>query len=165
MRTLPFPSSTSIPIQPTPCDLDDLYPINILSSPPRSKEIELETMVLTYPIHIHTPQSHIGTIHSSSSSQKIDAVDLFRFLQTFARGPLDAHANYSELPQQMKAEVEVAFMRRNGQSSSTVSIWETFALGQPTHNGPTGEDLLLGNADIWGMEGRSIFGYSIIHLA
>lgn len=129
------------------------------------QKVELETIILTCPIHIHTPQAHIGTVHGLSPGQSISALDLFRFLRTIAAGQLAAHAMYSQLPQQVKARIKAAFIRRNGLSSSTLMLWEAFRSGQPTRGGPTGEDLLLGNVNIWGLEERSIGGFSVVHLA
>lgn len=65
----------------------------------------------------------------------------------------------------MRIEVKAAFIRRNGQSSLSNRIWDAFRSGQPMRGGPTGEDLLLGNVNIWGVEERSACGYSVIHLA
>lgn len=65
----------------------------------------------------------------------------------------------------MKAEIEAAFMRRNGQSSSSATVWDAFAFGQPTIGGPIAQDLLLGDVSIWGVEERSVGGYSVLHLA
>lgn len=93
-------------------------------------------------------------------------MDLFHFLQTRAGEPLDFHVIDSQLSQQMKAEIAAAFMRRNQQSPSSAMIWQAFASGQPTlQHGPIGEDLLLGNVNIWGIDQRSAGGYSVLHLA
>lgn len=165
MHTIPLPSLTPVLAQQTAHDATSLYPINILSRLHQVLENELERMVLTCPVHVHTPQAHIGTIHGSYPGQDFNARDLFRYLQTLAQRPLDFHTTYSRLSQQMKVEVEAAFMLRNGQSMSTVNTWELFTSGQPALGGPTGEDLLLGNLDIWGMQDQSLSGYSIVHLA
>lgn len=56
-------------------------------------------------------------------------------------------------------------MRRNERYSSSVIVWDEFASGQPTVGGPIGEDLFLGNVNIWGVEEQSAGGYSVLHLA
>lgn len=151
--------------QPTTYDADTFYPIGILSNLPPAKKIKLGALILTSPIHIHTPQAHIGTIHSLDPGENINALDLFHSLQVLMRSPLDVHVTYSQLPEQMKAEVKAAFMRRNGQSLSSAMVWEAFILGQPTRGGPTWQELLLGNNNIWGVEEQSVLGYSVLHLA
>lgn len=166
MHTLPLPSLASIPTQLTGHNGDTFYPINILTNPPPTKKIKLETMVLTCPIHVHTPQAHIGTIHGPTSSQGKSALDLFYFLQNLAGEPLDCYTTNHQLTQQMRAEIGKAFMRRNERSSSSVMAWEAFTSGQSTPvGGPIGEDLLLGNVNLWGVEERSVGGYSVLHLA
>lgn len=81
-----------------------------------TNEIDLETMVLTCPVHIHTPRAYIDTIHGSHPSQSVNGLDLFRSLAALTRRPLDFHAIYSQLSQQVKAEIEVAFIHRIGRS-------------------------------------------------
>lgn len=65
----------------------------------------------------------------------------------------------------MKTETKAAFTFRNRQRWLSVRDWEIFASGQPIASGPIGEDLLLGNLKIWGVEKWTISGYSIVHLA
>lgn len=129
-----------------------LYPVNILSDLPIGEGMELDSRILTYPIHIHTPHTHIDTIHGSTPNQRISALDLLHFLQTIARRPLDFYTIYSQiysqLSQRMKVETKAAFMRRNGQSSSSTIVWEAYTSGWPTRGGPIGENLLLGNVNI-----------------
>lgn len=165
MRAAPLPSLSLDPVQPAAYDTISLYPIDVLSSLPSPREVELGKMVITYPVHIHTPQAHIGTVHGSHPGQDTNALDLFNYLQSLARRPLDFNATYSQLSLQMKAEVKAAFMHRNRRSSLSLKVWEHFSSGQPTRVGPTGEDLLLGNINIWGVEERSLCGCSVIHLA
>lgn len=165
MHTIPLPSSRPTGAQPTSDGANTLYPIGVVSGLPPAKEIKLGTLTLACLIHIPTPQVHIGTIHSLNPGEDVNALDLFHSLQVLMQRSLDVHVTYPQLPEQMKAEIKAAFIRRNGQPLSSAMIWEAFILGQPTRGGPTWQDLLLGNANIWGVEEQSVRGYSVIHLA
>lgn len=165
VHTVPLPSSTPTLVPSIAHNDNALYPIHLLSNPPLAKENQLETIFLNYPIHIHTPHAHIGTIHGLNPGQSINGLDLFRSLQILAERPLDARTTYSRLSQQMKVEVQSAFMHRSGRSSSSTLVWQAFTSGQLMPGGPRGEDLLLGYVDIWGVEGRSVHDCSVIHLA
>lgn len=158
-----LPPLNPVLLQQTTPDL--FYPIGILSSLPLGKQIDLDAMLLTCPIHIHIPGVHIGRIQSLPPGQSITAFDLFRYLQALAGTPLYALTNYSQLSHRMRIEVGAAFMHRNGRSLSTNKAWNAFRSGQPMRWGPAGVDLLLGNINIWGIEERSACGYSVIHLA
>lgn len=150
-----------------------LYPINVLLDILPVQENELRNILLAYPIHIHTPQAHIGTITGATTSLTVDSFDLLLSMKTFARTQPDILRNPTYLnclTQRMKVEVESAFFRRCGRPLSSFSN-DAFGEGlsmssvEPTHEGLIGKDLLLGNIDVWGLETRSIYGYSVVHLA
>ncbi|EKM82237.1 hypothetical protein AGABI1DRAFT_126568 [Agaricus bisporus var. burnettii JB137-S8] len=166
MVSLPLPSS---PLSDTTQSTDlEFYPIRILSPLPLSQMLGLRETTLISPIHVHTPHFHIGTIHASTPGQEVNSLDLVLFLRNLAQNPLGFHRSYIHLSQQMKYEVKAAFFHRRGHSPlSTLPamLWEQFVSGVPTPDGPTGEDLLLGNTSLWGLEGRSVHECSIIHLA
>lgn len=86
MHTVSLPPPGSIVVQKSIPNSNILYPIGIISSLPLNTEIELETMILTCPIHIHTPQGHIGTIHSHPPGETMSALYLFCSLRTMADG-------------------------------------------------------------------------------
>lgn len=144
---------------------DDFYPLEIRPSLPLSKQLGLQTIVLTPPIHIHTPQAHIGTVFGNAPGEILYALDVFSHFQAMVSQKLDYHMTYSRLPSIMKTEVEAAFMRRRGQSLDAVTSWEEFLSGRPSPGGPLSYDLFLGNNAIWGFENYYIGGYSVVHLA
>lgn len=79
MHTVPHPPLISTHAQPAADNTPAFYPIGILSSLSRAREIELERMILTCPVHIHTPGAHIGTIHGTHPGQDINAWIYFTF--------------------------------------------------------------------------------------
>jgi hypothetical protein len=147
----------------------DFYPIDVLSPLPLIKETRLRETILLTPIHIHTPYAHIGMIHKSSLGLEVNCWDLILYLKDLAQIPLGSHETNVYLTQQMAAKVRGAFNHRRGQSSSIQAStlnWdgEELASDGATPHEPMGADLFLGHTQIWGLEQRSIQGYSIIHL-
>lgn len=164
--SLPLPSSTST--QTTLSTGPGFYPISILSNLPISKKSRLRDTVLTSPIHVHTPHSHIGTIYASFPGQRVNSLDIFFFLKSLVQNQLSFHGTYVHLSQQMKDEIKAAFYRRHGGllSSAQINIfWDEFTSGGLALNSPTGEDVFVGCTYIWGLEQKSIHEYSVVHLA
>ncbi|KAF9449415.1 hypothetical protein P691DRAFT_791139 [Macrolepiota fuliginosa MF-IS2] len=145
--------------------LEETYPLRLLSDLTTTQRDRLETIELTSPIHVHTSVCHIGTI---MSSEAVNALGVFEYLQEEVIQPLDFDPTYSQLSQGMKGKVGAAFIDRcRGSSNVAVTtIWKCFASGQPVHSHcvPSGYDLLLGNGKVWGFESRSLGGYSVVHL-
>lgn len=164
--TKPLPPEDSTTSMTTVYLEDYLFPISILSHLSPEQRKKLRAIPLTSPIHIHAPIAHIGTFYGDFSGQKINALDLFICLQSISEKPVSFLSTYSGLSQVMKSEVEMAFIRRNGESSNAVTSWERFVSGQDPDHGPVGYDLLLGNGVIWGIEVFSHGGsYSVVHVA
>jgi len=158
-------SLSSLPNLNISVPLEDTYPFHLLSDLTTTQRGRLGTIELMSPIHVHTPASHIGTI---MSTETVNALDAFEHLQEEAIRPLDFHTTYSGLSRDMKEKVGTAFMGRYEGSSNVAvaAVWKRFASGRPTHSlrTPNGYDLLLGNGEVWGFEGRSLGGYSVVHL-
>lgn len=165
IHSVPLPLLASAVTSPHNREASDIYPLEIRSSLPFAKKIELQTIVLTPPVHIHTPHAHIGTIFGNTPGERLYALDIFSQLQAMISQKLDYHMTYSQLPSTMKIEVEAAFMRRRGQSLDAVTSWREFLSGRPSPAGPISYDLLLGHHAIWGFESYCIGGYSVVHLA
>lgn len=72
---------------------------------------------------------------------------------------------YNHLPQTMKAKVRRSFLLRMESSSNAMTYWNEFIAGGQADCRPIGLDLLLGNEEVWGFEGASFEGYSVIHIA
>ncbi|KAF9443728.1 hypothetical protein P691DRAFT_808438 [Macrolepiota fuliginosa MF-IS2] len=164
------PRFLTVPLSPSPnpnvsVPLGETYPLLLFSDLTTAQRNMLETIELTPPIHVHTPASHIGTI---MSSETVNALGAFEHLQEEAIRPLDYYPTYSWLSQDMKGRVGTAFIDRCGGSSNVVvtAAWRRFASGKPVHSlyFPNGHDLLLGNGEVWGFEGCSLGGYSVVHL-
>lgn len=67
----------------------------------------------------------------------------------------------------MKALVKGAFMNRNGNTLAARIAGENFVTRGTSdlNSGLIGQDILLGNNEVWGCEAVSFCGYSILHLA
>lgn len=109
------------------------------------QETVLRSIVFTMPVHVHTPVAHIGTIYSDLPEENVNAAELIRCLQVI----------YNQLSQKKNVQAESS-SRAEAHSSRGSSA---------TEGGPVGNDPLLGNDEVWGLEPASFEGYSVIHLA
>lgn len=107
-------------------------------------------------------------ITTAPLGQIITALDVVSLLQSVAAVPLDYHSMLSHLPFEMKERVKNAFRHRTAsvqQDDNHNSAWSRFIAGQLDVGGPLGIDVLFGNGELWGIESRSLGGYSVVHLA
>ncbi|KAF5363811.1 hypothetical protein D9756_000040 [Leucocoprinus leucothites] len=143
---------------------DDLYPIG-LSTISVARQLELDTIVLATPVHVHTPTTHIGLIHGVVVGQPMSALDTVLTLQALLHQPIHT-AVYGQLTPRLRELVRRAFLERNLDARSSAAItWDSYVSGRSPSNGLTGCDLLLGCTEIWGIERVSLGGYSVVHLA
>ncbi|KAF9449795.1 hypothetical protein P691DRAFT_790466 [Macrolepiota fuliginosa MF-IS2] len=170
-RPIPLPAldAPKVAIRETSnTDGQEIYPINTHSTLTPNQQLDLWEIELTAPIHVHTPEAHIGTITAAFPSQSLTALDAFLVLQSITLNPLDFHMTFSYLSSDMKERVKTAFYQRNFVTMKTRrTAWERFASGSGcvSDEGPLGIDLLLGNAEVWGFETWSLAGYGVVHLA
>ncbi|KAF5363972.1 hypothetical protein D9756_000029 [Leucocoprinus leucothites] len=165
------PVAGTVPLNDTenaqnPCTArtDDFYPIG-LSTISVARQLELDTIVLTTPVHVHTPTAHIGLIHGVFVGQPMSALDTALTLQAIWRQPISIVV-YVQLSPHVRDLVRRAFLDRNRDANfGAGTAWENYVSGQSLSNGPIGRDLLLGCTEIWGIEHVSLGGYSVVHLA
>ncbi|KXN89797.1 hypothetical protein AN958_05209 [Leucoagaricus sp. SymC.cos] len=140
-----------------------MFPIS-LDSITIGQWIELENIVLTTPIHIHTPIAHVGLMYGTFPGQTLTALNAVAFLRQFWCASVDRNM-YAQLSPEIKARAKAAFMQRHRAALDVVVAWEIFMAGRNVGNGPVGRDLLLGATEVWGVESASLGGFSVIHLA
>ncbi len=145
---------------------DGLFPISIYQEPPTTLHATLRSIILTTPIHVHTPVAHIGVVHGGATGECTNALELMQFVQSLVSQPVNLPINYDILPQDMRVQVDVAFAQRIGcsQCSSDSQNQHLSSALWPGDN-IIGSDLLLGNDEVWGFERVSFEGYSVLHLA
>ncbi|KAF9449796.1 hypothetical protein P691DRAFT_851158 [Macrolepiota fuliginosa MF-IS2] len=156
MRPRSLPVLTTTPVSTVHSEDILSFPLKICSDPTSYTQIKLRAIVLTSPVHIHAPEMHIGAFYGGLTGQSIGALDIFFWLQSVAKKPVDFYASFSQSPPELKAGIKTAFMLRCGHTSHTAETWETFISGKCPDGGPLGYDLLLGNNEIWGFEGVSL---------
>lgn len=71
MGIVPLPPLISTRVQPTADNTPAFYPIDILSSVSRAREIELERMTLICPVHIHTPGATLARFMEPIPAKKL----------------------------------------------------------------------------------------------
>ncbi|KXN81372.1 hypothetical protein AN958_05125 [Leucoagaricus sp. SymC.cos] len=138
-----------------------IYPIE-LDNVIVSQRIELKEMILTTPIHVHTPTFHVGMIYGTSRGENVTALDAVMFLQQFSQTALDRNT-FAQLLAGTVVDMKRAFMKRIGLNAA--AIWDEYVAGSNVGNGPIGRDLLLGCTEVWGVECISFSLYSVVHLA
>lgn len=167
VATIPLP-----PDRPTTTNsfANDLYPLQISADATFPRQLRLSTIRLKTPVHIHTPFAHIGILDlSHASGGDITALDTYLYLHTMIKKPIDYDATFAPLPQELQTLVKNAFFRRNASvpPRDSVTSWQRFLLRNTSYSGvggPAGYDLLLGNDQVWGFEGCSQSGISIMHV-
>jgi len=176
-HTIPLPTSplsTTLPLHSTnqPGHTDALYPINVLVDIPTEQELELRNILLTYPIHVHAPQAHIGTIYAASTNHYINSFDLLLFLRIFA-GAQPNFVHTPTYPCQLTPQTEVEpasttfrhSMHQLPLYSSAMRLTEGHLSMGYRYGDLMDMGLLLGNVNVWGLEGKSVYGYSVVHIA
>ncbi|KXN88019.1 hypothetical protein AN958_07402 [Leucoagaricus sp. SymC.cos] len=136
--TVPLPTTPIRTSQSITQIFHGMFPIS-LDNITISQQIELENVILTTPIHVHTHITHVGLIYGTFPGQALTALDTVMFKATF--------------------------MQRNSAALDVVVTWDDFMAGRNVGNRPVGHDLLLGATEVWGVESVSFGGFSAIHLA
>ncbi|KAF5363978.1 hypothetical protein D9756_000023 [Leucocoprinus leucothites] len=164
LNTIPLSDWPTPLAQANNINATDFYPVR-LETLTVAQEIELSTITLVSPVHVHTPFEHIGIIRGNHDGEKITADDLVLFLHWFSQQPIN-RAVYAQLSTEMQVQVENAFMQRNGYTRAAVLGWIDFLQGRSAERGGLiGSDLLLGCTEVWGLEDTSLqSGVSVIHV-
>lgn len=165
IRTQPLPLATPAGTT-SPAHLEGgLFPLNILDGIPTAQTTALRSITLTTPVHLHAPDAHIAVVHSNSPGQRTSGLEMVYFLQSLVWQPVNLQTTFDRLSRAMRAQVEMAFMRRVGHSlNAGVEYWDQSTPGQRAYSSVVGYDVLLGNDEIWGFERVSLEGCSVIHL-
>lgn len=162
IQTVPLPLvTTPTATSPPSVEVDGVFPLNILEGHPTSQSTALHSIVLTTPVHVHTPVAHIGTVVHDGHvlGQRISALELTEFLQAFVWQPIDLPMNSSATTSERSNRlVELA-------PSRPFEKQDLHSLASHLRGGVVGYDLLLGNFEIWGFESLSVEGNSVIHLS
>ncbi|KXN89792.1 hypothetical protein AN958_05205, partial [Leucoagaricus sp. SymC.cos] len=137
-----------------------IYPLK-LDNLIASQRIELREMILTTPIHVHTPTAHVGMVYGTFPGEAVTALDAVMVLQQLSQRALSRNV-FVPLPASVVINVKAAFVHRVGLNAA--AIWDDFMAGRSFSNGPVGRDLLLGATEVWGAENVSFGEYSVIHL-
>ncbi|KXN88015.1 hypothetical protein AN958_07398 [Leucoagaricus sp. SymC.cos] len=165
------PRSYAVPLPGTPVGtaptshqgLHGMFPIS-LDSIAIGQQIELENIILTTPVHVHTPIAHVGLINGTFPGQTLTALNAVMFLKQFSGASIDRNM-YAQLSPEVKARAKATFMQRNSAALDVAVAWSDFMAGRNVGNGPVGRDLLLGAPEVWGVESVSLGRFSAIHLA
>ncbi|KXN84938.1 hypothetical protein AN958_11880 [Leucoagaricus sp. SymC.cos] len=166
-----YPDAPSTYTIPLPGALDTagsqissgMFPVK-LNNVMIGQQIELDNIILTTPIHVHTPAAHVGQIYDIFPGQTVTALEAAMLLQQLSQTAIDRNG-YAQLLPEMKARVKAAFIQRNGASLNAAVVWDDFVAGKNNVTGPVGRDLLLGVTEVWGIESASLGGFSVLHLA
>ncbi|KAF9449633.1 hypothetical protein P691DRAFT_758919 [Macrolepiota fuliginosa MF-IS2] len=137
---------------------ENLYPLNLRTIVPLSRQLELWSISIVFPVHIHTPFSHIGIIRSSIPITEISAFELFVYLRSLvAEHPPAPDAGVVESTATQNDIVCAQILLEPAGTTSSVQ--------QSLPRDATECHLTFDSDDVWGFEVRRESGYSVIHVA
>lgn len=97
-RTVPLPSPT--PTATSPNTDDSLFPLNLLQVLQVTQEPTLRSIILTTPVHVHLPCSHIALVYGDVPGQRVNALELIHCLRIIS----------SQTTQRTHTQVEITYM-------------------------------------------------------
>lgn len=129
---------------------DRLFPLNFLQDLSLTQQRTLRAIVVTTPVHVHVPSTHIGMVYGDTPGQRVNALELILCLR----------ATYGRL---VNTQTGLTPRRHTVHSPRVPSYQSQFVPRLGDY--PDGYGSLLTNNEIWGLEPISFEGYSVIHLA
>lgn len=150
--TLPTSEShTDIPHRET----EHLYPLDLCTPIPLARQLELWSIDLLLPAHVHTPSGHIGVIQSAIPNIRISAFEIFVYLSSLATEHQGSDA-VELMGTQSESACDCQFpaqpsLTSTAQQSETRDVRDS--------------NIVFGHNEVWGFDVRSEYECSIIHVA
>lgn len=92
MQIVPLPSPLTTTTSPA---LEDkLFPLDILLDIAHTQQVTiLRSIILTTPVHVHGPITHLGMVHSDEPGQTVNALDVIGCLRAAFSQPVTRGVN------------------------------------------------------------------------